>query len=282
MKPRGDGGAADGRMPAQLGSCAGIALCRWVVRGRAGGGRPRTGADHVRCKGCGARTRQPLRAATPAPSPPRRRRPPAAPTPAATPPTTTSTPAHRGQSALPPSPTTRRPRHRQPLRPPQPAPPPSANPGAGSHSTHHSQHPRPPGATRRPSRPVSPHSAPHWQPLRPPSARRTPALRAPRAVAVRPPRAALRTALRGQSHRTPRPSAPHSAGSRAAGAARVGATAPRWRRAAQTHPRPAPTRRTLATPGRVDPHRHGAPRNARPRKPVPRRPQGPARIPSPP
>lgn len=26
MKPRGDGGAADGRMPAQLGSCAGIAL----------------------------------------------------------------------------------------------------------------------------------------------------------------------------------------------------------------------------------------------------------------
>ncbi|MGC0378456.1 hypothetical protein RKD28_005972 [Streptomyces sp. SAI-229] len=26
MKPRGDGGAADGKMPAQLGSCAGIAL----------------------------------------------------------------------------------------------------------------------------------------------------------------------------------------------------------------------------------------------------------------
>ncbi len=26
MKPRGDGGAADGRMPAQLGSCAGIAV----------------------------------------------------------------------------------------------------------------------------------------------------------------------------------------------------------------------------------------------------------------
>lgn len=26
MKPRGDGGAADGKMPAQLGSCAGIAF----------------------------------------------------------------------------------------------------------------------------------------------------------------------------------------------------------------------------------------------------------------
>lgn len=26
MKPRGDGGAADGKMPAQLGSCAGIAM----------------------------------------------------------------------------------------------------------------------------------------------------------------------------------------------------------------------------------------------------------------
>ncbi|SCE05477.1 hypothetical protein GA0115245_13204 [Streptomyces sp. di188] len=28
MKPRGDGGAADGKMPAQLGSCAGIAFPR--------------------------------------------------------------------------------------------------------------------------------------------------------------------------------------------------------------------------------------------------------------
>ncbi len=232
MKPRGDGGAADGRMPAQLGSCAGIALCRWVVRGRAGGGRPRTGADHARCKGCGARTRQPLRAATPAPSPPRRRRPPAA-------------------------------------------------PDTGSHSTHHNQHPRPPGATRRlrgqsarTPRPTGSHSA------RPPRA--VPPLSERRGQSPSALRVALRTALRGPPHRTPRAVVPHSAGSRAAGAARVGATAPRWRRAAQTHPRPAPTRRTLATPDRVDPHRHGAPRNAGPRKPGPRRPQGPARIPSPP
>lgn len=33
MKPRGDGGAADGKMPAQLGSCAGIAFPRVLVPG---------------------------------------------------------------------------------------------------------------------------------------------------------------------------------------------------------------------------------------------------------
>ncbi len=43
---------------------------RWVGRGRVGGVRPRTGADHVARTGCGARTRRPLRAATPAPTPP--------------------------------------------------------------------------------------------------------------------------------------------------------------------------------------------------------------------
>lgn len=33
MKPRGDGGAADGKMPAQLGSCAGIAFPRCLAPG---------------------------------------------------------------------------------------------------------------------------------------------------------------------------------------------------------------------------------------------------------
>ncbi|AYL36728.1 hypothetical protein CNQ36_15610 [Streptomyces fungicidicus] len=60
--------------------------------GGAGPGRGWPSSDWRDCPGwntSGARTRQPLRAATPAPSPPRRTRPPAAPT---------SPPALRGQS----------------------------------------------------------------------------------------------------------------------------------------------------------------------------------------